>query len=216
MPSDSEAAAVRDRIAAIGKNIPFSTKELLLSFVSATVYKQLSLLSRAGMIQRLARGVYIDGSPDAPLPSANEIAQVKAERFGKKAFSSQEKIFRTDGCKSSFDSVQGRIEFKHMAPRKLKEISLYRAERVKTKIVEFMTRNPQEELSDSWNEELLGGRFCGEKQTMQNQDSGKEMHTTCNAEKLSVTVLRLASRMLHLTLSLLQKTEPDQNCLASG
>ena len=94
------------------------------------VYKALAKLIEQGIIRSDARGVYsrISASP----LSVEEIAVAKAERFGKRIFSSepvQEAEFRTDGCTSSFETKRhGRIHFSHAAPRNRRQVVSNRAD----------------------------------------------------------------------------------------
>ena len=128
----SVAAAVRSRIKSIGRGVAFTVKHFLDLGEKNPIYIELFRQVRSCAIKRLARGEYIVPDQDLELPSALELATLKAERFGKQiapqigAENNNEVSFITDGCKSSFDSIHGRLFFKHAAPAKLKKLKKLR------------------------------------------------------------------------------------------
>ena len=122
---------------------PFTTSECLKFGSRAAVDQALSRLAKSGYIVRVARGVFVKGNSDAPLPSVYEIAKAKAGAFGRKIFAhasdlalkltkynpkllspierTERPTFVVNACTSSFDSIHGRINFKGTTPRKTPE-----------------------------------------------------------------------------------------------
>ncbi len=127
----SVASAVKQLIADIGPNVLFSTRQILSrcrTKARNAVDLALRRLVEKAVIMRIAAGQFILISKDLSLPSAVEVARAKAETFGKRIYESNEKdnlSFLSNGCKSSFKSVHGRISLKHIAPGKIAARSIY-------------------------------------------------------------------------------------------
>ncbi|MBX9724647.1 MAG: hypothetical protein K2X81_24800 [Candidatus Obscuribacterales bacterium] len=124
----SVASRVREFANNIADNVMFTTSQLLEFGSRNAIDIQLCRMVQSGVIKRLAAGVFIKPAANKLIPSACEIAKTKAERFGKIIAQrlnllkpDELVIFYTDGCRSSFRSVHGRLYFKHQAPRKLKQ-----------------------------------------------------------------------------------------------
>lgn len=128
---------VRRHIFRLPDNVPFLTRDFLSYGHRAAVDQCLSRMVKSGLIKRLARGVFIKPKPGAGLPSAYEVAKVKAEAFGrtiylsgaqaavKLGFSeparpSNELTFLIAGHSSSFQYGDLRIRLKSMSSKYLK------------------------------------------------------------------------------------------------
>ncbi len=119
----STAARVRKLIRAIAANVIFSTAEFLHCGSRNAVDIALCRLVKSGMIERLASGIFVVVPDKGSLPAAEAIAGAKALRFNKTILGTvpgQLAAFFTDGCRTSFASVHGRLQFKQIAPSKLK------------------------------------------------------------------------------------------------
>lgn len=126
----SIAAKVRAMIKSFGVNIAFTTGQLLGCGNRKAIDVELCRLVKKGLIKRLAYGMFIQITAAIKIPGSFEIAKLKASRFGKwidpAAETHRDNVYHTNGCKSSFKTVYGRIQFKHIAPRKLSMIALIR------------------------------------------------------------------------------------------
>lgn len=126
----SGAARVRDYIQSLTAGL-FTRRELVFAVGSrGVVDNELSRLSLKRLIGRVATGVYRVLSRQAQDVSAAEIARIRAESFGKRVLTVDDNGFQeaktqistsffTDGCRTSFNSVHGRIFFNPIAPRRL-------------------------------------------------------------------------------------------------
>jgi hypothetical protein len=124
----SIAKTVRDKIAEFGKNVLFSSKDLLGCGSRNAVDIELCRLVKSGKILRLTSGVFTRIMEGLQLPSTLEIARAKAERFSKRLYEAEESdqdkspsgtdTFHTDGSRTSMQTVHGCIIFKHRAPAK--------------------------------------------------------------------------------------------------
>lgn len=128
------SAFIRRHICRLPKGNPFTTRDMLRYGSRPAVDQTLYRMVKSGEILRLARGVFIVESPDAPLPSVLEVAMVKAQSFAKRIVShgadiakalglaqsgNLEPTFSIDGRSSSFRYGSEVIHFKGTSPRKL-------------------------------------------------------------------------------------------------
>ena len=88
---------------------------------------ELYRLVKNGIIKRLAAGVFMNLVAGIRVPAPVEIARIKAARFGKRIVEccnsvsgNDGRIFHTDGTRTSFRTVHGRLHLKHLAPGKFK------------------------------------------------------------------------------------------------
>jgi hypothetical protein len=119
----SVASKVRSYIDNLGSNVVFATKELLHCGGRNAVDHALSRFVGKKLITRLAAGVFVV-LISAEVPTAAEIAQKKADVFHKKIIESKithtgEWTFLTNGCRSSFRSIHGRVYFKTVSLRRI-------------------------------------------------------------------------------------------------
>jgi hypothetical protein len=106
------------------------TRDFLQYGLRGTVDVSLHRLVSNGTLMRVADGVFVrDGSK---IPTVREIANAKAERFGKKVSAhcsnlavemkvggdEDPYLFGTDGPTSSFDSIHGRVKLVRVCGRK--------------------------------------------------------------------------------------------------
>lgn len=126
---------IRRHIARLQEGVMFTTKDVLHCARRNTVDQALSRLCKKDVIGRIARGVYVKlPRRPIPLPTPQEVAQVKAQSWGKRIMESgqdaafklelteeaeQALVFLTTGCTTAFNSVVGRIRFRKAAPKKV-------------------------------------------------------------------------------------------------
>lgn len=126
----STAGKIRQFVAQLGADMIFTTESLLRFGTRNAVDLTASRLVKAGMILRLAAGVFVVAGQLSQMPSALSIAEAKAGAFEKVIYaplstsrdceeSSTE--FLTSGCRTSFQSVHGRLYFKPASLRQLKQ-----------------------------------------------------------------------------------------------
>jgi len=123
------AALIRKRIQELGANVIFSSAEFLSFGSRNAVDITLCRLCKAGNILRLSLGIFVVHLESEALPNLIEIAHAKAARFKRtitKIIDPTHRkidngIFYTNGCKTSFNSIRGRIQFRHISPRKQRE-----------------------------------------------------------------------------------------------
>jgi hypothetical protein len=126
---------IRAHINRIPADAIFSTRDCLCYGTRSAVDSALHRLVKKEMIIRLARGVFIKWSLKAArgtLPSAQEVAQVKARGFGKEIFvhkkdaaaklgliksGNENPTFGTFGRTTSFRFGQTRITLAHVSPK---------------------------------------------------------------------------------------------------
>jgi hypothetical protein len=124
----SVARKVRDLIAEFGTNVLFTSKNLLGCGKRNAVDIEVYRLVKAGMILRVAAGVFMRIVEGIELPSMLKTACVKAERFSRRLYEAAQtpphthaetsNTFHTDGCSTSMLTINGRIFLKHRAPAK--------------------------------------------------------------------------------------------------
>jgi hypothetical protein len=127
----STASMVRAKVEYFGPDIVFTTRDILECGKRTAVDHALSRLVKSGVIRRLAAGVFIAVVATAPDPSAEEIAGAKAAAFRKHIYVKETVLvdsqpvyrFRTDGCRSSFKSIHGRLFFVPVSTKSLPETS---------------------------------------------------------------------------------------------
>lgn len=120
----SIAAKVLDLITGFGE-VAFSTAQVLSCGNRNAVDIALCRLVKKRVITRLAAGIFVVNSDSGVLPSPGEIARAKASRFDKKLVEGRSGpqsafCYFTDGCRSSFQTIYGRICFRHRSPSKRK------------------------------------------------------------------------------------------------
>lgn len=124
----STASKIRSFVMNMHHKVIFTSADLLAFGSRNAVDIELCRLVKRGLIKRLANGVFsLSLEEPEESPSASEIARIKAERFGKhvivadnKQISNTGNLYLTiNGCKSSFESVHGRIHFRPISPAKL-------------------------------------------------------------------------------------------------
>jgi hypothetical protein len=118
----SVASMVRSYVDSLGRDVIFATKQLLHCGGRNAIDHALSRLVGQKHVTRLAAGVFVVLS-SAEVPSASEIAHKKADAFNKRIFESKvadivQWTFLTNGCRSSFRSIHGRVFFKTASPRR--------------------------------------------------------------------------------------------------
>lgn len=123
----------------------FITRELLTFGTRGAVDSITSWMVRSGMIIRLANGVFVRSDKDLEIPSLQEIVEAKARASVKFAQCTGEKVaqdfeltprlrrrskskkkedppfvatYGVLGCTSSFETIYGRVQFRHTSPRK--------------------------------------------------------------------------------------------------
>lgn len=127
----SAAAKVRNYIKSLDSGTTFTTSHVLKYGSRDAVDNALRRAVRKGLLRRLAAGVFISALNEHN-PSAFEIANAKAAAFGKhistpetvRTESQYANKFLTDGCKSSFNSIHGRLFFSPASPQRLRRASL--------------------------------------------------------------------------------------------
>lgn len=115
----STAEKVRSLALSFARNVVFTTGQLLTCGSRNAVDIELCRLVKAGTIKRLASGVFANVSSNSEGPGVLEIARAKAQRFGKRLIEDAQAStmqFCSDGCKTAFASVYGRIYFKAVSP----------------------------------------------------------------------------------------------------
>lgn len=133
----STASNIRRHIEGRATNAIFTSKQILrqLCVSRDAVDSMLSRLVKKKVVIRLAAGVFVLATGMTQAPQASEIAAAKAEAFGKRVLNSthptatpqeNETEFLTDGCRTSFNSIHGRLQFKTVSMRKLKRLDLER------------------------------------------------------------------------------------------
>lgn len=128
-------AKIRRHINNLTTDHLFTTREFLLYGSRAAVDQALSRLVKSGLIQRLARGVFVKANPAGPVVSAFEVAKAKAQAFGKQimqhatdalhAFGlsssgNQQPTYATSGHSSAFRFGDTEIRLRGTGPRKMK------------------------------------------------------------------------------------------------
>lgn len=111
-------------------------------------------LIRKKIIMRVASGAFVLRDGLRELPSAQQIIEAKARAFGKTvvpAASNDSKEFWTDGCRSSFNSIHGRLKFRTRSPRKLKQLSRSRKDKNKANST-VEPEAPEEEIKNESGE----------------------------------------------------------------
>lgn len=114
------AAGVRAFVDQLPNDAIFSRKQLVREFGSRGVVDNvLQRLCSENEIARVATGIYQKRAGASRLPSAREIIELRASAFGKQIIESEDsstdcETFRTNGCRSSFRSIHGRLYFKPM------------------------------------------------------------------------------------------------------
>lgn len=135
--SKSISNLIRSRIADFPEGYPFATSEFLAFGSRPAVDQCLHRLVKAGVITRVARGVFVRAGRETPLPSVKEVLEVKAKATHRWIVSSgaqecqslgldgndsgrndEEKVFWTTGANSKL-KVRGQIiTLKRTSPRK--------------------------------------------------------------------------------------------------
>jgi hypothetical protein len=67
----------------LGAGVMFATKQILHMAKRGSLDQALSVLTREGILRRLARGIYMLSADDVELPSIAEILQLKAKIFSR-------------------------------------------------------------------------------------------------------------------------------------
>lgn len=127
----STASKVLTQIKDFGSDVVFTTRQLLPCGTRAAVDHALSRLVSKNVIRRLAVGVFIAVAAVTQSPSIYDIASAKAIAFRKRIFDQKTILvesrlvhsFSTDSCKSSFNTVLGRIFFIPASTTRLAEVS---------------------------------------------------------------------------------------------
>lgn len=127
---------IKHHIENLGPNVIFTTRQMLHHGSRNAIDHTLSRLVKKAVIIRLAAGVFIAATGISQLPPASAIIDAKSQAFDKRALeplesyadkhSEDSAIFLTDGCRSSFCSIHGRLYFKPASLRKLKQIESFR------------------------------------------------------------------------------------------
>lgn len=122
----SIAGKVRDKIAGFGKNVLFTSRDLLDCGRRNPVDIELCRLVQSGRILRLTAGLFMRVAEGLQLPSKLDIARVKALRFSRRLYEAEKSgqqssaesnhTFHTDGSSTSMLTVFGRIFLKHRSP----------------------------------------------------------------------------------------------------
>jgi hypothetical protein len=128
---------IRHHINAMPAGTPFSTRDLLQYGLRNTVDQFTWFLVKTNQLMRLARGIFLK-PPEGKfkLPTATEIAAVKAKAFGKELFThgrdaahameleeaaNTELTFSVKGGSTSFDTIYGRIYFRGTISKAIKK-----------------------------------------------------------------------------------------------
>lgn len=129
-------AAVQTHIENLPRGEPFTTASLLVHGTRAAVDQALSRLARAGVIQRVARGVYVRPEvsryvgtvPPEPLKIAQAVAHGEtvqvhgaeaARRLGLTTQVPTRPVFLTSGASRRFHLGELEVALQHVSPRKL-------------------------------------------------------------------------------------------------
>lgn len=120
----SIASKVRDLIIGFGE-LAFNTAQVLCCGSRNAVDIELCRLVKKRVITRLAAGIFVLNCESGGISSQKEIAGLKASRFGKKIVEAVSGVptglcYFTDGCRSSFQTIYGRIYFKYCSSSKRK------------------------------------------------------------------------------------------------
>lgn len=116
----STASRVRKLLSEIGENVVFTTRHFLKCGTRSGVDHALSRMVNKQQLTRLAAGVFVLATAANGIPPESEIAGAKAQAFGKRILvQTASDTFRTDGCRSSFVSVHGRLYFVPVSSREL-------------------------------------------------------------------------------------------------
>jgi hypothetical protein len=128
----SIAKSIKQHIKSLGANAVFTTKQLLHHGSRNAIDLTLSRLVKKAVVIRLAAGVFIAVTGLSELPPALVIIEAKAKAFDKRALepsnsyagkpAKDSTVFLTDGCRTSFCSIHGRLYFKPASLRKLKRL----------------------------------------------------------------------------------------------
>ena len=128
------AAFVKRHIWSLSRGVLFTTRDVVSCGSRAAVDQTLYRLVKCGEIIRLARGVFVRHDWGLALPSALELATVKADSFARKilthgadaakalglvALGNKEPTYITSGRSSSFRFGDTVIHFKGSSPRKM-------------------------------------------------------------------------------------------------
>jgi len=124
------AAAVRRYILNAAGSLIARRELMVLCGSRGVVTNELARLIAKGIIRRVAVGVYSVVARSVEVEGAFEIATVRCRAFGKRILSGVNDGFKarckgqttviTDGCRTSFKSIHGRIFLKASSPRRLK------------------------------------------------------------------------------------------------
>lgn len=131
----SAAAAIRDCIKYMRVGQIFTSRDMLRHGTRAAVDNELSKLNAKKTITRVAFGVYVKGSPKAPMPSIITIARTKSDGFRRqiapidvrlaedlnftKTKDTPERLFATSGRTSKIWTIHGYIYFVGTSLRKI-------------------------------------------------------------------------------------------------
>jgi Family of unknown function (DUF6088) len=132
----SAASQIRRYLYNVEEDTLISIRRLLIYGTRRAVDGAVGRLVRAGMLQRVARGLYIKPSGMGVEFSDFEIAEAKARGFGKGVYTHGDvlaaemgitkpldaavrRIFAVEGSASSFNSVNGRINLRSVCRRYL-------------------------------------------------------------------------------------------------
>lgn len=132
----SAASQIRRHLYNIEEDTLISIRRLLIYGTRRAVDGAVGRLVRAGLLQRVARGLYIKPSGMGVEFSDFEIAEAKARGFGKGIYThgdvlaaemgitkpldvAARRSFAVEGSSSSFDSVNGRINLRSVCRRYL-------------------------------------------------------------------------------------------------
>src|ERR1700719_2750934 len=128
------ASKIRRFVFRLAKGQMFASMELVHMGPRYMIDHTTSMLVRAGIILRLARGVFVRNDAGLTLPSREEVAVYKANVFAKRIFvhgataaarlglkkaDPTRTIFATNGCTSSFGCLGERVYFQGLSPRKV-------------------------------------------------------------------------------------------------
>ncbi len=105
----------------------FTTSQVLQCGSRNAVDKALSRFVKMGLIKRLANGVFVSSACDRAF-GTREIIEAKAAAFCKVISNTSlnnlkaSNVFLCNGCNTSFESILGRLRFKHTSNKKLEMI----------------------------------------------------------------------------------------------
>ncbi len=101
----------------------FTSSQVLHLGSRNAVDKALGRFVKLGLIKRLANGVFVKADSEQKSASIIQIMKAKASAFKKVIFECGQQVFHTDGCRSAFGSIHGRLFFKTTCPRKLRQLA---------------------------------------------------------------------------------------------